>query len=105
MNVDLPGETGSMTKNDLIRKVQDALKDCPPKDVAFAVNILFAGMTEALKKEERIDVRGFGNFTVRRRPARQARNPRNGTPVNIGERRVAFFKTGRELQERINGPT
>ena len=93
-----------MTKNDLIRSVQGDLKDCPPKDLAVAVNIVFATMAVALKKGERIDVRGFGNFTVRRRCARQARNPRNGTPVKLGERRAAFFKVGRELRERINTP-
>ena len=93
-----------MTKNDLVRKVQDRWKDCSTKDVAFAVNILFDAMTEALRRGERIDVRGFGNFTVRRRHACQARNPRSGAPVQVDERRTPFFKVGKELHERMNAP-
>lgn len=93
-----------MTKNDLVRKVQCQLKDCSAKDVAFAVNILFAAMTEALRRSERIDIRGFGNFTVRRRRARAARNPQNGATVQLEARRVPFFKVGRELQKRMNIP-
>jgi integration host factor beta subunit len=93
-----------MTKKDLIRKVQEKLVDCPDGDVAFAVNIIFAAMTNALRKGERIDVRGFGNFTVRLRPARRARNPRSGAPVQVDERRTPFFKVGKELHERMNTP-
>lgn len=93
-----------MTKKDLIRKVQEKLRDCPVRDVAFAVNIIFAAMTEALSKGERIDVRGFGNFTVRRRHARKARNPRSGAHVQVDERRTPFFKVGKELYERMNTP-
>jgi integration host factor subunit beta len=93
-----------MTKNDLVRKVQDRWKDCSTKDVAFAVNILFDAMTEALRRGERIDVRGFGNFTIRRRRARSARNPQNGAPVQLEARRVPFFKAGRKLQRKMNTP-
>jgi|WetSurMetagenome_2_1015567.scaffolds.fasta_scaffold1143681_2 integration host factor beta subunit len=94
----------NMTKNNLVRQVQDRLKDCAAKDVSFAVNVLFAAMTEALRRGERIDVRGFGNFTIRRRPARAARNPQNGASVQLEARRVPFFKVGRELQKRMNSP-
>ena len=93
-----------MTKKDLIRKVQNRLKDCPSRDVAFAVNIIFAAMTEALKKDERIDVRGFGSFTVRRRHARKARNPRSGAPVHVEARRAPFFKVGKDIKKRMNAP-
>jgi integration host factor beta subunit len=93
-----------MTKKDLIRSVRERLRDCPAGDVAFAVNRIFAGMAAALKNGERIDVRGFGNFTVRRRRARKARNPRSGAPVALDVRRTPFFKIGKELHERINTP-
>jgi nucleoid DNA-binding protein len=93
-----------MTKNDLIRSVQDRVKDCLAKDVAIGVNIFFAALTDTLKRGERIDIRGFGNFSVRRRRARAARNPQNGAPVQLEVRRTPFFKVGRELQRRINTP-
>lgn len=93
-----------MTKRDLIRKVQEQLKDCPARDTAYAVSIIFDSLTEALKKGERIDMRGFGNFTVRHRHSRKARNPRSGDPVQLGGRRMPFFKVGKEMQERINAP-
>jgi integration host factor subunit beta len=93
-----------MTKKDLIRKVQDRLRDCPPRDVAFAVNVLFAAMTEALKKDERIDVRGFGSFTVRSRHARKARKPRSGAAVQVEARRAPFFKVGKDIKKRMNAP-
>ena len=93
-----------MTKNELIQKVQNLLKDCSAKDVAFAVNIVFAAMTKALQRGERIDMRGFGNFAIRRRHARVARNPQNGASVQLEARRVPFFKVGRELQKRMNSP-
>jgi integration host factor beta subunit len=93
-----------MTKKDLIRKVREQLRDCPAGDAAFAVNIIFDAMTAALKNGERIDVRGFGNFTVRSRHARKARNPRSGAPVELEARRTPFFKVGKELHERMNTP-
>ncbi len=93
-----------MTKKDLIRNVQNRLKDCPSRDVAFAVNIIFTSMTQALKRDERIDVRGFGSFTVRRRHARKARNPRNGAAVQVEARRVPFFKVGKDIKKRMNAP-
>jgi len=94
----------TMTKKDLIRNVQDRLYDVPAKDITFAVNVIFNAMKEALKRDERIDVRGFGNFTVRLRAARIARNPKSGSRVALEERRTPFFKAGRDLQKRINAP-
>ena len=93
-----------MTKNELIQKAQNLLKDRSTKDVAFAVNIVFAAMTKALERGERIDMRGFGNFTIRRRRARVARNPQNGASIQLAVRRVPFFKMSRELQKRMNSP-
>lgn len=93
-----------MTKKDLIRKVREHLRDYPAMDAAFAVNIIFDALTEALRRGERIDVRGFGNFTVRHRRARKARNPQSGDPVQVEARRTPFFKVGKELHERMNTP-
>lgn len=93
-----------MTRKDLIRELQNRLQDCPSREMAFAVNVIFAAMTEALKKDERIDVRGFGSFTVRRRQARKARNPRSGAQVHVEARCVPVFKAGKDINRRMNAP-
>jgi integration host factor beta subunit len=91
-----------MTKNDLITKAQEILKVYPKKDIAYAVKIIFESMVEALKNEERIEVRGFGNFTIRERKSRIARNPKSGAKVKLADRKVPFFKTGKELRLMVS---
>jgi len=95
----------SMTKRDLIAKIQDLLHEYPKKDVAHAVEIVFDSMFEAMKKEERIEIRGFGNFTVRKREPRRGRNPMTGASVDVPPRRFPFFKVGKELKERVDAKT
>jgi integration host factor subunit beta len=91
-----------MTKKDLIVKSQEKLKVYNYKDVAYAVNIIFDSMTDAMKDEGRIEIRGFGNFTVRKRKSRVGRNPKSGAAVKLEERNVPFFKTGKELRLMVN---
>ncbi|HET6489618.1 MAG TPA: HU family DNA-binding protein [Syntrophales bacterium] len=91
-----------MTKRDLIAKVQDLLKEYPRKDVAHAVEIVFESMVDALKRNERIEIRGFGNFTIRTREPRRGRNPMTGASVDVPPRRFPFFKVGKELKERVD---
>ena len=62
-------------------------------------------MTDGLTQGERIDLRGFGSFTVRERPARTGRNPRTGAHVSVDKKSVPFFKTGKEMRERLNRPS
>ena len=93
----------SMTKRDLIARMQDLLKEYPRKDVAHAVEIIFDSMVEAMKKDDRIEIRGFGNFTVRKRDPRRGRNPMTGASVDVPPRRFPFFKVGKELKERVDG--
>ncbi|PKN69535.1 MAG: integration host factor subunit beta [Deltaproteobacteria bacterium HGW-Deltaproteobacteria-12] len=92
-----------MTKNDLIAKVQEALKVYSRKDAAYAVNIIFDSMVEALKRGERIEIRGFGNMTVRERKSRLGRNPKSGQAVKLESRKTPFFKTGKELRLKVDG--
>ena len=92
----------SMTKRDLIARMQDLLKEYPRKDVAHAVEIIFDSMVEAMKKDDRIEIRGFGNFTVRTRDPRRGRNPMTGASVDVPPRRFPFFKVGKELKERVD---
>jgi nucleoid DNA-binding protein len=74
-----------MTKNDLIKEVQENLKTYSYKDITYAVNIIFDAMIKAIKHGERIEIRGFGNFTVRERKPRLGRNPKSGAEVKQGK--------------------
>jgi integration host factor beta subunit len=91
-----------MTKNDLIKKLQEMLKSYSHKDLVYAVNIIFDSMIKAIRREERIEIRGFGNFTIRERKPRLGRNPKSGAEVKLAKRKVPFFKTGKELREMVN---
>ena len=91
-----------MTKKDLIIKLQEALKVYSHKDAALAVNIIFDSMVDALKRGERIEVRGFGNMTVRERKSRIGRNPKSGAEVKLEKRKTPFFKTGKELRLKVD---
>jgi integration host factor beta subunit len=91
-----------MTKNDLIKKLQEELKSYSLQDVTYAVNIIFDSMINAIKRGERIELRGFGSFVVRKRKPRLGRNPKSGAEVKLAERKVPFFKTGKELRLMVN---
>jgi integration host factor beta subunit len=91
-----------MTKSDLINKVQKKFKIYLNKDITYAVNIIFASMAETMKNGERIEIRGFGNFTIRERKPRIARNPKSGNQVKLEKRKTPFFKTGKELRKKVD---
>jgi integration host factor beta subunit len=91
-----------MTKKDLINKVQETLAVYSHKDVAYSINIIFESMADALKRGDRIEIRGFGNLTIRERKSRLGRNPKSGAGVKLARRKVPFFKTGKELREMVN---
>ena len=91
-----------MTKNDLIKKLQEELKTYSLQDVTYAVNIIFESMIDAIKRGERIELRGFGSFVVRERKPRMGRNPKSGAEVKLAERKVPFFKTGKELKLMVD---
>ncbi|TNF28201.1 MAG: integration host factor subunit beta [Deltaproteobacteria bacterium] len=90
-----------MTKSQLIEAIV-ASRGFPRKAVEVAVNTIFDGMVEALQHDERIEIRGFGNFTVRRYKEYVGRNPKTGDKVHVPEKLMPFFKVGKELRERIN---
>ncbi len=91
-----------MTKNDLIKKLQEELKTYSLKDVSYVVNIIFDSMIDAIKRGERIELRGFGSFEIRTRKPRLGRNPKSGAQVKLQERKVPFFKTGKELRAMVD---
>lgn len=91
-----------MNKSDLVNVVAEKLPNLTVKDVEAIVNIIFDGMTESLSKSDRIEIRGFGSFEIRERRARKGRNPKTGESVDLGVRKVPFFKVGKELKELVN---
>ena len=91
-----------MTKNELIKKTQEKFKTYSQKDIALAVQTILDSMAGALKRNERIEIRGFGIFVMRKRKPRIGRNPKSGEAVSLGDRRVPFFKTGKDLRLKVD---
>jgi len=91
-----------MTKSELVEKIMETNGFLNRKESETVVNIIFDSMATALKEGDKVEIRGFGSFTVREREAREARNPKNGEVVTIPAKKTPFFKTGKELRERVN---
>lgn len=91
-----------MNKSDLIEILSRKIPSMASRDVEVIVNTIFDSMADSLRRGDRIEIRGFGSFEVRIRKPRLGRNPKTGMSVNVGERRVPFFKVGKELRERVN---
>jgi integration host factor subunit beta len=93
-----------MTKSELIAELSAANPHLTGRDVELIVATIFNEITSALARGERVELRGFGAFTVKRRDARTGRNPRTGEAVPVDQKVVPFFKAGKELRERVNRP-
>ena len=91
-----------MTRSDLIAHLAAANPHLRQADVELIVALVFDQIIEALARGQRVELRGFGAFTVRRRNARTGRNPRTGAEVPVEEKTRPFFRTGRELHARLN---
>lgn len=91
-----------MTKSELVEKIVESNSVLTRKESELVVNLVFDAMSSALKKGEKVEIRGFGSFTIRERGPREARNPKSGEVVRIPAKRTPFFKTGKELRERVN---
>lgn len=96
------GENKAMIKSELIARLAEANPHLYQRDVERIVSTVFDEVSAALARGDRVELRGFGSFSVKRRPARVGRNPRTGAAVNVAEKHVPFFKTGKELRERLN---
>lgn len=94
-----------MIKSELIQKIAEENPHLFQRDVERIVGTVFEEIIEAMAAGHRVELRGFGAFSVKRREARQGRNPRTGDSVTVEEKFVPFFKTGKELRERLNGKT
>jgi len=91
-----------MTKSELIAELAAANPHLMSRDVELIVSTIFGEITGALARGTRVELRGFGAFTVKRRDARTGRNPRTGEAVPVNEKAVPFFKAGKELRERVD---
>jgi len=91
-----------MTKSELIAELAGANPHLTARDVELIVSTVFDEITAALSRGDRVELRGFGAFTVKHRNARTGRNPRTGSAVAVEEKSVPFFKAGKELRERVN---
>jgi integration host factor subunit beta len=92
----------NVIKSELVQRIASANPHLYHRDVERIVNVIFDEIVDALSRGDRVELRGFGAFTVKHRAARQGRNPRTGTTVSVAEKFVPFFKTGKELRDRLN---
>jgi integration host factor subunit beta len=91
-----------MIRSELIQKISDENPYLYQRDVEKIVNTIFDEIINAMSQGDRVELRGFGAFSVKKRDARQGRNPRTGEAVSVEEKHVPFFKTGKLLRERLN---
>ena len=91
-----------MTKSELIEMLIDQQPHLPVKEVELAVKAMLEHMSEALANGERIEIRGFGSFSLHSRAPRIGRNPKTGESVELGSKYVPHFKPGKELRELVN---
>jgi len=91
-----------LTRSDLVARLADRFAQLTQRDTEFAVKTMLDAMTHALARGHRIEIRGFGSFSVNRRPPRIGRNPRSGEQVTIPEKLAPHFKPGKALREAVD---
>jgi integration host factor subunit beta len=94
-----------MTRSDLVEELAERFRQLTHKDAESAVKAILDAMSEAMARGHRIEIRGFGSFSINRRPPRMGRNPRSGQSVAIPEKRVPHFKPGKALREAVDERT
>ncbi|MEZ5638703.1 MAG: integration host factor subunit beta [Burkholderiaceae bacterium] len=97
--------TPTMTRSDLVELLANRFGQLTHRDAEFAVKAILDAMNDALVAGHRIEIRGFGSFSINRRPPRMGRNPRSGESVAIPEKRVPHFKPGKALREAVDRRT
>ncbi|MFQ3345713.1 MAG: integration host factor subunit beta [Porticoccaceae bacterium] len=91
-----------MTKSELIEKISSNQDQLPPKDVEAAVRMILERMAATLSNNQRVEIRGFGSFSLHYRAPRVGRNPKTGDSVDLHGKYVPYFKPGKELRSRVN---
>ncbi|HZF33817.1 MAG TPA: integration host factor subunit beta [Candidatus Angelobacter sp.] len=92
-----------MTKSELILRIGELNPHLYHRDVERIVSTIFDEISAALARGDRVELRGFGAFSIKKRDARLGRNPRTGAPVPVSQKTIPFFKTGKQLRDRLNG--
>ena len=91
-----------MTKSELVEQLSTNAESLNKKEAELVVNTIFTSIGDALINGDRVEIRGFGSFSIRERDAREARNPKSGEVVSIPAKKTPFFKTGKELRSRVD---
>ena len=91
-----------MIKSELVQKIAEKNPHLYHRDIERIVNTVLDEIINALKEGDRVELRGFGAFSIRGRDARKGRNPRTGEPVDVQPKRVPYFKPGKEMRHRLN---
>jgi integration host factor subunit beta len=92
-----------MTKAELVDKIAEKKSGLTRKDVEAVVNTVLESIKDALSKEDKVEIRGFGSFRIRHRRAKTGRNPKTGETVSVPPKKVPFFKAGKEMREMVDG--
>ena len=92
----------TMIKSELVQQISEQNPHLYQRDVENIVNAILNEIVAAMSRGDRVELRGFGAFSVKNRPARTGRNPRTGAHVSVAQKSVPFFKTGKEMRERLN---
>jgi integration host factor subunit beta len=92
-----------MTKAELVDKIAEKKPGLSRKQVEVVVNTVLDGIKDALSREDKVEIRGFGSFRVRHRRAKEGRNPKTGETVQVPPKKVPFFKAGKEMREMVDG--
>jgi integration host factor subunit beta len=95
----------SMMKSELVKRIASQNPHLFERDIEKIVNAILDEMIEALRRGDRVELRGFGMFSAKLREARQGRNPKTGAVVAVGKKAGPYFKTGKEMRQRLNGET
>ena len=93
-----------MIKSELVQRIASQNPHLYQRDVENIINAILGEIIAAMARGDRVELRGFGAFSVKNRPARTGRNPRTGEQVVVSEKYVPFFKTGKDMRERLNSP-
>jgi integration host factor subunit beta len=91
-----------MTKSTLIEKISEKVDGLSKKQTEVVIETIFESVKETLSKGGKVEIRGFGNFRLRSRKARKARNPKTGESVEVPPKKVPYFKVGKDLREMVN---
>jgi integration host factor subunit beta len=91
-----------MIKSDLVWKIAQQNPHLYQRDVQKIIDIMFGEITTAMARDDRVELRGFGTFSIRKRSPRTARNPRTGALVSVEKKAFVYFKTGKQMRSRLN---